>query len=424
MQTYQFSFKGASDTIEFVVSSDTTVEPFVAAFLSLFPEVLDFEKRTIKPLLQNTPEQKAKIISFIDTYKAQLPRLNAVAAFFNRLEDNEAFLFFPNMKLDQLNEMTTSNYLKALVEKKDFNVLQEQWMALFEETLKKYTMHAYGDTRKLVGEKDKSKRICRFCNNTRVPLTFEKEAHAISEALGNKTLILFEECDGCNEEFSKTIEPDMIEYVSLFRTVYGIKGKGGEKNYHGKNFDLTKAGGIKLEFYSDNDDKDSSLPLTIPLEGKKDFVAQNVYKCLCKFLLSVIDSKYLPSFVETINWINGKIEVDQLPKIAMLNTFRELIMQPKIVIYIRKSEDKSLPFAIGEFHFIFFRYVFIVPLSSNDNLKFIDQSEYDIFWGTFKHYNMLKEWQFNDFSDRKKRKFNINLKIEKNTPDESASNEQ
>jgi hypothetical protein len=73
---------------------------------------------------------------------------------------------------------------------------------LFREFRKMYSILAFDvSTTKSIGEQDKSKRICRFCNNTRANVTFKNIAHAISESLGNKKIILNEECDECNAEF-------------------------------------------------------------------------------------------------------------------------------------------------------------------------------------------------------------------------------
>lgn len=35
-----------------------------------------------------------------------------------------------------------------------------------------------------------------------------------------------------------------------------------------------------------------------------DYIPQNVYKCFCKYAISLVDSSELPYFKDTINWIN------------------------------------------------------------------------------------------------------------------------
>ena len=63
--------------------------------------------------------------------------------------------------------------------------------------LTNYNICEFGTKRIHIGEQNKEKRICRFCNNKSENVTFKNKAHAISEALGNKTIILNEECDNC-----------------------------------------------------------------------------------------------------------------------------------------------------------------------------------------------------------------------------------
>lgn len=64
---------------------------------------------------------------------------------------------------------------------------------------------------------------CRFCATT-VPTKFRKEAHTIPEALGNKWLFSMDECDDCNNGFSR-YEGALAASVGAFLTLGGVKGK-------------------------------------------------------------------------------------------------------------------------------------------------------------------------------------------------------
>ena len=66
-----------------------------------------------------------------------------------------------------------------------------------------------------IGETDKSKRVCRFCHRSAPLTSFTHKSHAISESLGYKSLVCHEECDECNEYFSRTIEPDVVNMHSF-----------------------------------------------------------------------------------------------------------------------------------------------------------------------------------------------------------------
>lgn len=266
----------------------------------------------------------------------------------------------------------------------------------------------------MIGEKDKEKRVCRFCNNTNEPISFSNEAHAISEGLGNKTVILLEECDQCNDQFSKTIEPDIVQYLSLFRTFFDVKGKGGSKKFKGENFELQNEGNVELKFYSTDDrPEEHSMPYKVKLETKEPLSLQNIYKSLCKFFLSVIDTEYVKEFTETIKWINGDLEVSQLPKIGELISYHGFTKQPKLVTYIRKNQDTNLPFAVGEFYFTCKIFVFILPLTKKDDKDFLSDAEYEKFWETFQHFKKTEGWAFMDFSNDEKRKLTLNLNFQK-----------
>jgi len=412
------TFKTVNAAPSFRVASedDNMVAAFMYEFFALFPGV-NLKTQKIKALHQCTPDIKASINTFVDQYKKEFPVLNGVAAFFNRLADQEWFYFIPFKILNAEENISLTNYITALnTPGEDFKRLQQQTNELFGDLMKDYTILAFGEDRKSIGEVDKSNRVCRFCNNTRLPLSFNNRAHAISEALGNKTLILLEECDGCNEHFSKTIEPDLIEYLSLFRTIYDIKGKGGKKHLIGKNFELKKTDKLTLKFESDDENTGPSLPMNIPLHSHQDIASQNIYKTLCKYFLSVIPAEYLQNFQETIQWINEDKEIKELPRIASILLYDKLSEQPELVTYIRKTTDKSFPYAVGEFHFTLFRYVFIIPGTSNDESQFLTDAEYGVFWDKFKHYNKLPGWKFENFSNNIKKPFSINIKFDFSSP--------
>lgn len=104
-----------------------------------------------------------------------------------------------------------------------------------------YTQSFNGNAkrRQYIGETDKSNRKCRFCGQQVPIVSFNNTAHAISESLGNKSIICREECDNCNERFSRTIEPDIANMLSSLLTIYSIHGKNGIRTTAGKNFKLS-----------------------------------------------------------------------------------------------------------------------------------------------------------------------------------------
>lgn len=416
MYKYTIKFLALTETIAFDISSPVkeTIEEFVKELLFIFARVdEENEKIIVESHQQNSPEIQAKIEEFTNKFKDKLPALNGVPAYFRKLKEGEHFFFLPNLKFEPLENIKLYDYLKAAAEGKDFEEVHGQTKELFEGLFQKYFMSVVGDKRISIGEPVKENRVCRFCNNKRDNVTFNNKAHAISEGLGNKTVVLYDECDACNTEFSQTIEPDIIQYLSLFRTIYDVKGKGGSKKFKGENFDLKKEETIHLTFKSDEDrPKEFSMPYSIKLETHDPITLQNIYKCLTKYFLSVIDDKYLPHFSKTIEWINGKAQLEQLPRIGEMISYHAFTAQPKLVFYIRKDADKSLPFAVGEFYFTCKIFAFIIPLTDQDDKDFTDPNDFDNYWQNFQHFKKSKGWAFMDYSNNKARKFILNLNFE------------
>ncbi|WP_298541900.1 HNH endonuclease [uncultured Aquimarina sp.] len=421
MYSYQIKFIALEDTIGFELKSpnENEVEEFVYDIISIFATVDENDRPLIISLQNNSLENKVEISNFVSKYCEKLPQLNALKAFFNKLKDDDSFFFLPNIKMELAESTKLRDYLRALKEGLDFEELNSQTTELFGDLMDNYTLGGVGDKRVEIGEKNKLHRTCRFCDRKSDLTTFDSKAHAISEALGNKTIVLYEECDECNKRFSETIESDIVQYLSLFRTIYDVKGKnrgkgkGGSKKFKGKNFDLKNNGNVELSFQSEDDrpiknDEDYN----IKLEAEQPIISQNIYKALCKYYLSIIDKKHLKHFKKTIDWINGKIEIDRLPKIAEMTSYHSFAMQPKLTYFLRKTEDKEIPFAIGEFYFTCKIFAFIIPLCSQDDKNFLEEIEYKNFWKTFRHFDKTKGWVFNDFSNNNKRDFTINLNFE------------
>jgi len=267
-----------------------------------------------------------------------------------------------------------------------------------------------------IGEHNKSKRICRFCGRKQPEVKFKKEAHAISEALGNKKLICLEECDSCNEFFDENIERDFIAYHNLARVMFCIKNKENK---------IPKLKGVNFQFFKDNNSnlnigivkehivkKENDIPKEIILKTNDEITLQNIYKALVKFALSVIDTKYIQYFDKTIKWLKNEFEIEKLPKVAILNSYHFFSQEPEITLYIRNNDNEDLPFLVGEFRFTFYMYIFIVPMSNKDKKTFVEQEEYDKFLECFKNIKSIKDFYFIDFSQNVKRRlqYKINFK--------------
>ncbi len=203
------------------------------------------------------------------------------------------------------------------------------------------------------------------------------------------------------------IERDFIAYHDFFRTFFGIKNKENQiPQMSGKNFSFimneNRKATLKLK-----DEFDLLQPARLKTNNK--IKMQNIYKALCKFALGAIDSKHLSHFDETIKWIKGQKNVEKLPKVVLIRSPKP--MQTNMSLYIRKLDEIKIPLLVGEFDFVCFKYVFIVPTFCERD--FIDEKEYDDFLECFNFIKDPYSLEFIDFSDNQEKEVVFNLNFHK-----------
>jgi hypothetical protein len=177
---------------------------------------------------------------------------------------------------------------------------------------------------------------------------------------------------------------------------FGIKGKNGIPKLRGKNFELSNKGQIEIKYYADNDEEletnEGSTDANFRLDTYDSIIMQDIYKTLCKYSLSVVDSDILPQFKDTIDWINGKVTIPRLPSVAILTSYNFFKIHPSLIVYIRQNEDTKFPYAVGEFHYTFLTFAFIIPLTKSDDRDFTNEKDYKAFLGplqTFQPYKRM-----------------------------------
>ena len=414
MNSFKISFLALSRSSDLEIKSDQLADEFASDIMFTFAKDIDYENKkiNIEALQKNTQELRDKIDLIVQKYKNLEKKIFQLNSYFKSLKEDEYFFFFPNSNLSPEQRFQYFNYLSAMSDGKDYKIVEKEIDDLFGVLRENYDIIAFDEnTRNKIGEADKSKRICRFCGKTNKEVSFNKVAHAISEALGNKKIIGYEECDICNDKFGAGIENDLILYLDLYRMFFGIKGKNGIPKLKGKNFEIENNGTIEIKQFLETDkiDDKKSEDLKIKLETNQVIILQNIYRALSKYALSVIDKKYLPNFDKTIKWINGNISVKKLPKVGILTSYDLFSYHPKLVVYTKKTENRELPYAVAEFRFTFLTFVYIIPLSDKDNVDFSENEHFDTFWKFFKHYNSVKNWSFKLLNDEKPRKFVMNL---------------
>ena len=276
-----------------------------------------------------------------------------------------------------------------------------------------YTQNFSGNTKRrhYIGEPNKSNRVCRFCGKQIPIVSFKNTSHAISESLGNKSIICREECDICNERFSRTIEPDIADMLSFLLTIHSIHGKNGVRTTVGENFkisldestkDDSSVGTIKIQLNQDlptNIEDFFKEQLQLNTSSLK-YIPQNVYKCLCKYVVSVINKQYLPDFKGTIDWINSTTKYNKLPFVAIGNA-KVKINAPYLIVSVRKTNNYRYPYCFALFAIANIAFAFIVPYTSNDKYRFITSGKYCAFQELIRSWYKGFDWSFNKLSSSK-----------------------
>ncbi len=411
---------------------------FFMEIVSIFCDIKE-NQISLEPILEMDKDIKKKCIDFCSKYIEKNPQLHKFKKNISEINIGE-YIFFNIMKTEYNTEeiLFFSNLLKVHNIEKDDNKRAELFQnminmdnEIFGDILKEYDIKVFDTSiKRNIGKSKKEDRVCRFCknsSNTTKKATFKLKAHAISEALGNKQLVLNEECDECNARFGSSIEKDFIQYLDIFRVFYGVKGKNGiptikfkddsilknveEKDIPKNDFITTKNLPVIITRNMNVDKENGNFNLTLKSNHKIKTV--NIYKTLCKYILSLIADKELKNLEDTIKWIDDenskKIE---LPKVAFLINNSHYVDTPFISIYIRKNNDNiEVPHIVGEFKFKSLIYVFILPFSKKDKKDFSKVENYNYFFKFFKHYSQHKDWISNNFSciDSKEFQFNINF---------------
>lgn len=317
MKSVELKLFSLNNTSVIGFKSDMDVDDVVSSFLSIFDMDIDYENKemNINPLQKKSIELAKRAYEFVENNKDQAPALHKFKQFVDGLNEEEYFYIFPNKELETSQVVELSQNLEALNKNLNIDEIKSSADAIFKFLLENYNLIAYDGHKPIkVGEPDKAKRICRFCQRKSPEVAFKKKAHAISEALGNKAIIANEECDSCNEKFGQGIENDLISYLSIFRPSFKIKGKeSGYPKLKGNNFSFQRTSDDLLNIGIKGEDN-FDLAAPVSLKTYEFITPQNIYRALCKYVVSIINASELPSLNKTIEWINGDFTASQLPK--------------------------------------------------------------------------------------------------------------
>ena len=203
---------------------------------------------------------------------------------------------------------------------------------------------------------DKNNRVCRFCGKGENEVSFKLEAHAIPEALGNKSVVTNFECDNCNQLFGRGIENDLGNWSKPNRTFARIRGKSGVPT-------LKKGGpdpgwrieygatGFEMKHYEDDpifyvDEERKQLRFELKRDS---YTPVAVLKAFVKIGLTLIPAEELPNFVEALAWIREQDHTKGLVKeFPIFRTFQPGPMPNDLIVVMlmrRRPTVSGVPYA-------------------------------------------------------------------------------
>jgi hypothetical protein len=405
----------------------------VLEFLLLFG-AFDSQESSIKfeGMTSWTKELKEKVLGFSTKYGEANENAFKLIKLLNKLDENELFFFLPPNSPDLERDDRINLFIELMVANGNTSAREEfdAFLPIYKKMSESYlvtVVRSKGSILK-IGEESKEKRVCIFCNLTiSGGVSFRKKAHAISESLGNKHLVQNEECDQCNHHFGITIESSLANYLSLFRVMYQVKGKGGTPKYKSGEMVTLENEGESVHVRTRVESVPvgpNSLPKSLELDLNADIQPDHVYKSLVKFCLSSMERTKIKGLDKTLAWIRETdSKLIQLPKVAI--SIGKIIHAPEpyIVLFENVAGKKDIPYLVGEFHFLMMVFVFIIPFTDHDSIDFSNQAAFDNYWIKMKEYRPAQNWSFHDFSFNQKKKTKYVINLELNTPPDEQGGE-
>lgn len=341
--------------------------------------------------------------------KEEHPSIQQLPAYFRRLEEGDVFIRHQAWApLCDLKRSIIKS--KAIIDKRNINKDDTIFVLNWARLYLKYETYSYGFlTDKIyIGESNPSKRVCRFCNKTGAN-RFKNESHAVMEALGNKLLFCYEECDECNQEFEGTVEKHLYKFLEINRTLANISGKGS-RNHHleGLNFHihpdpktLLPIVFVKQEHII-NDQYKGKLTGKILLYNKGEISYYGIYKALVKIALDMIPSSQVVHFKKTGNWVHGDIYDKNLP-MFLYGEHRDFFEQPVIDLFFKNERSPAFsPYCTIVLYIFNSVFIYTMPFCDKDGDNFGYEEPLKTHWDFFKkcQYLYVDEWEEFDANNK------------------------
>lgn len=185
---------------------------------------------------------------------------------------------------------------------------------------------------------------CRFCRSG-ADASFRNIAHFIPEALGNKWIVSLDECDACNELFSK-YEGALANAVAPLLTLGGVRTKGGGVRQTGRTRGdtvLTRTNGGERPHISSRangfdaadlvgiDPATGNLRLKMPIAGVP-FRPRHAYKALCKIAYAMLPEAEIGHYERLRLWLQQPNDALDFPFLDVALSFGSVGNAPQLAV--------------------------------------------------------------------------------------------
>lgn len=353
--------------------------------------------------------------------------IRKLLGFLKGLSDGDFFYYFNEEKTGVVERKTAIDCLTAIKNGIPYSAtLHNHIFSHYSQMNLMFEMLSFGydGLEEWIGEPDENKRTCRFCGKSVPEVSFKKVAHAIQDALGNKLLFCYEECDTCNHDLA-TIEDQFRILMDFRRSVFRIPRKETTKaaKIVGENFIIVpddKGSPILYLMKEDIvDSTDTTKPFVHHFELKSPIVNEQMYKALCKMVIDMLPSCELSHFKNTIEWIKSKdFMPDTLPSIWLINLPCNVpvFKQPILDVFLNNQHNiQNTPYCTSVVWLYDIAYIFIVPLVDIDAGQYKYDTDLKNHWNFMKKWLGLCQWQQQDTCDYNQSTVWVNWEVDPNS---------
>lgn len=259
---------------------------------------------------------------------------------------------------------------------------------------------------KPIGHSNQSEYRCRICGKAKSDnALFSSKAHAISQVVGNKSIVLLDECDECNGGIVSKLENSIAAYFYAIRLFLGIKGQHSRIHHVEDGLEISNptGNGVEIKYTDENkchfhQGKNGNLEVELMINCGK-YVPQHIYRLLSKFAISVISEKDFDyeEFAKLRQWIKDGVQAQALPFVAINIDGGKNPNFPHITVYRRKEDaPQSLPKYLCDFFALAHRFLFELPFVENE-VKMTNEKAWQKLFALMPILGKDKQWEYSSF---------------------------